>query len=200
MKTFKLIIPNIITSLRLVAAVVLIFFSYGTDFLTYWPFFLVYILGASTDLFDGLLARALHAESKLGNVLDSIADLTFYTVMAVKIFPTMIDKLNYIEWAFVIGVFTLEMAGYVICAIRFKKFSAIHTFGNKILSFIIFAFPFCFIGDIPLLYDLYMYICGTIATYSGVEIVLIHCIAKRYDTRNKSVFFIKRNEATELPQ
>jgi hypothetical protein len=45
-----------------------------------------------------------------------------------------------------------------------------------------------------------MIVGGVIALYGSVEINLIHIIAKRYDTRNKSVFFIRRNENNPIEE
>ena len=41
---------------------------------------------------------------------------------------------------------------------------------------------------------------GVIALYGSVEINLIHIIAKHYDTRNKSIFFIRRNENNPIEE
>ena len=84
--------------------------------------------------------------------------------------------------------------------IKFNRFSAIHTYANKALGLFVYAFPFFFIGEIPLLWGVYMIVGGIVAIYSGLEMNLIHIIAKRYDTRNKSIFFIRRNEANPIEE
>ena len=185
----KYIIPNVITSIRIIAAIVLLFLAFPSV-----PFFIVYGACGLSDALDGFLARKLNASTKFGSILDSISDLIFYTAMAIKLFPTLLSSLNWSHWIFIITPFVCHMLAYLICAIKFKKFSAVHTYANKALGLLVFIFPFFFIGDIYLLYTLYIYIGGVIAIYSGFEIVLIHLIAKRYDERNKSVFLIKRNE------
>ena len=72
-------IPNILTALRMLGAVLLLL----TKPLTL-PFYLLHIFCGLTDALDGAFARALHASSRLGAQLDSIADLMFYGVMMVK--------------------------------------------------------------------------------------------------------------------
>ncbi|UYV38173.1 CDP-diacylglycerol--glycerol-3-phosphate 3-phosphatidyltransferase [Rhodobacteraceae bacterium D3-12] len=68
-------IPNILTALRLLAApMVPVMFLYFTRPYADW-FALVLFVGASvTDWFDGYLARAWKQETKLGTMLDPIAD------------------------------------------------------------------------------------------------------------------------------
>ncbi|MBW8880715.1 MAG: CDP-diacylglycerol--glycerol-3-phosphate 3-phosphatidyltransferase [Asticcacaulis sp.] len=80
-------IPNILTMIRLVAGVVMFCLlaasAGGVPFLTVnsqqldsfarWGFY-TFVIAAFTDLFDGILARKLHAESQWGAILDPIAD------------------------------------------------------------------------------------------------------------------------------
>ena len=189
MSTFKKVLPNFITSIRIFGAVALLFFEPFS-----LVFFIVYGVCGASDVLDGFLARKFGVQSKVGSVLDSISDLAFYTVMAIVIAPTLIDLLSIGNWI-VIGIpVLLQIVGYILCAIKFKKFSSVHTYANKFLSFLVFAFPFTFIGNFELLYKLYIYIGSVFAMYAGIEIILIHSLAHRYDERNKTVFHIKRNE------
>ena len=84
----KKYIPNILTSLRIAGAITLIFLDPFSV-----AFFIVYGLSATTDVFDGFLARKFNATSKFGNILDSISDLLLYGVMGIKIIPTLSDML-----------------------------------------------------------------------------------------------------------
>lgn len=188
-------IPNSITFIRLFAAVFMIFLEPLS-----MEFFVVYGVCGLTDALDGFLARKLNATSQLGNILDSVSDLLFYAVMGYKIFPAMTKMLDIGHWLMILIPTGFHVLAYITCAIKFKRFSALHTYANKALSVIIFVFPFTLIGDIYLLYTLYIYINGVIALYGSIEMFLIHIVARRYDVRNKSIFFIKRNEAKELAQ
>ncbi len=189
MKTFIKLLPNFVSTIRILGAFTILFIeplSLG--------FFIVYSVCGISDVLDGFLARIFQAQSKVGSALDSISDLVFYSVMAIVIFPTLFELLSIGNWI-VIGIPVLfQIVGYILCAIKFKKFSSVHTYANKFLSFLVFAFPFTFIGRIELLYNLYIYIGSVFAIYAGIEIILIHSIAHRYDERNKMVYLIKRNE------
>ena len=68
-------LPNILTLLRLVAAPgVAVMFLYFTRPYADWFALLLFVGAAVTDWFDGYLARAWGQETKLGAMLDPIAD------------------------------------------------------------------------------------------------------------------------------
>lgn len=195
MNFFKKNAANLITLIRIFGAIALIMLEPLS-----LPFFIVYGVCGLSDAFDGLVARKLGIQSSFGSALDSLSDLLFYGVMAAKLFPTFQRLLLPYQWV-IIGVPTaLHFIAYIICAIKFNRFSAIHTYANKALGLLVYAFPFFFIGEIPLLWTIYMIVGGAIALYGSVEINLIHIIAKKYDTRNKSIFFVRRNENNPIEE
>lgn len=68
-------LPNILTVLRLVAAPgIAVMFLYFTRPYADWFALILFVLAAVTDWFDGYLARAWKQETKLGTMLDPIAD------------------------------------------------------------------------------------------------------------------------------
>ncbi|MEM7521600.1 MAG: CDP-diacylglycerol--glycerol-3-phosphate 3-phosphatidyltransferase [Pseudomonadota bacterium] len=68
-------LPNILTVLRLAAAPMLpVMFLYFTRPYADWFALVLFLLAALTDWFDGYLARAWKQETKLGAMLDPIAD------------------------------------------------------------------------------------------------------------------------------
>ncbi len=68
-------IPNILTVLRLLAAPgIAIMFLYFSRPLADWAALILFLAAAITDWFDGFLARAWKQETKLGAMLDPIAD------------------------------------------------------------------------------------------------------------------------------
>ncbi|MGH1412103.1 MAG: CDP-diacylglycerol--glycerol-3-phosphate 3-phosphatidyltransferase [Pelagimonas sp.] len=67
--------PNILTALRLIAAPALaLMFLYFSRPVADWAALLLFITAAITDWFDGHLARTWKQETKLGAMLDPIAD------------------------------------------------------------------------------------------------------------------------------
>ncbi len=195
MNFFKKNAANLITLIRIFGAIALIMLEPLS-----LPFFIVYGVCGLSDAFDGLVARKLGVQSSFGSALDSLSDLLFYGVMAAKLFPTFQRLLLPYQWVIIAVPTALHFIAYIICAIKFNRFSAIHTYANKALGLLVYAFPFFFIGEIPLLWTIYMIVGGVIALYGSIEINLIHIIAKHYDTRNKSIFFIRRNENNPIEE
>ena len=56
-------------------------------------FMVVYTITGVTDVLDGAIARHYGTTSETGARLDSIADLLFYTLILIRIFPVMWDVL-----------------------------------------------------------------------------------------------------------
>lgn len=188
-------LANFITLIRIIGAIALIFLEPLS-----LPFFIVYGVCGFSDAIDGLVARKLGTVSQFGSALDSFSDLLFYGVMAAKIFPTLTELLTPFQWVIIAVPTALHLIAYIVCMIKFSKFSSIHTYANKVLGALVYAYPFFFIGKIELLYGIYMYIGGVIALYSSLETNLIHIVAKRYDERNKSIFLVRRNELKALEE
>ncbi|WP_299871752.1 CDP-diacylglycerol--glycerol-3-phosphate 3-phosphatidyltransferase [uncultured Sulfitobacter sp.] len=68
-------LPNVLTLLRLAAAPgVAVMFLYFTRPYADWFALVLFVTAAITDWFDGYLARAWKQETKLGTMLDPIAD------------------------------------------------------------------------------------------------------------------------------
>lgn len=189
MKFVRNNLANFITLIRIFGALALIALKPFS-----LAFFIVYGVCGLSDAFDGLIARKFGISSTFGSALDSLSDLLFYGIMAAKIFPTLEEVLTPIQWAIICVPTALQLIGYIVCAIKYTRFSSVHTYANKILGLFVYAYPFCFIGMIPLIWTIYMYVGGAVALFAGIEIILIHLISKKYDERNKSIFLIKRNE------
>jgi len=74
-------LPNILTTLRLLAApAVAVMFLYFTRPYADWFALLLFVSAAITDWFDGYLARSLKQVTKLGTMLDPIADKAMVVV------------------------------------------------------------------------------------------------------------------------
>ena len=70
----KLKIPNILTIGRIILVPIFVFTFYLPGLLGDLMPFLIFVLASFTDFLDGLLARLYKEESKLGELLDPIAD------------------------------------------------------------------------------------------------------------------------------
>ncbi len=130
-------LPNCITILRIIGTVCLLFIQPFTA-----AFYVIYTLAGVSDALDGWLARRLKLSSALGAKLDSIADLTFYTVMFVQIFPVLWAMLPRVIWLGVALVVGLRLVCYGYVAVRFRRFSSMHTRMNKLTGAAVFALPY----------------------------------------------------------
>ena len=129
-------IPNILTALRMLGAVLLLL----TKPLTL-PFYLLHIFCGLTDALDGAFARALHASSRLGAQLDSIADLMFYGVMMGKLMPTLLERMPSSVWWLVGAAVFIRLCAYGVAAVTQHRFSALHTILNKLTGLLVFLVP-----------------------------------------------------------
>ncbi len=119
-------IPNLLTTLRIVGALVLIFLPTMET-----AFYVIYVLCGLTDVLDGTLARRLHTASAFGAKLDSAADLSFYAVMLLKLLPNLRKRLPGWIWYFIGLVLVIRLASYLTSAIRFRRFASLHNIANK---------------------------------------------------------------------
>ena len=124
-------LPNFITALRIVGSIGLLFCNVPG-----WQFWTLYAICGISDMIDGWLARRLHAESKTGSILDSIADLSFVACCAIQLLPIM----SIPSWLWIwVGIIVIIKIVYLISSlIIFKKFYLPHTIANKLTGFLLF--------------------------------------------------------------
>lgn len=110
---YKRIIPDAITSCNLLCGCVSVFMATQGAFI--WAFVLI-LLGAFLDFFDGLSSRILKAPSPIGIQLDSLADdITFGLAPSMMLFCYLRPILGW--WA----LLALMMAAF--SALRLAKFN-----------------------------------------------------------------------------
>ena len=175
-------IPNCITATRFVGAIILIFTSVFSI-----PFYVVYTLCGLSDAVDGFIARAMKTETEFGARLDSIADITFYTILLLKLFHFLRGKLPVYIWYAVAVIIMVRLVSYIIAYIKYKKFASIHTYANKLTGLFIYSVPY-------LVKTWTLPICSTVCVVSflsSLEEMLIHSLSKEYNPVNKSIFLIK---------
>lgn len=125
---------NVITLSRILFSVLLLVFKPDS-----YPFAVLYILCGITDVLDGFIARKLRTESKTGAMLDSIADLVFAVIYAVRILSLLSVPLWIWIWTAVIAA--IKVIGIIIASRKAHRFSIEHSTGNKITGILIFLLP-----------------------------------------------------------
>ena len=124
-------LPNIITILRFFGAVCLLLCN-PTDS----AFWALYGLCGVSDLVDGYLARRLHAESKTGAVLDSVADICFVVCCAMRLLPVLQIPAWLWIWAGLI-VF-IKIVNQISALVDHKRLCFPHTKANKLTGLLLF--------------------------------------------------------------
>ena len=124
-------LPNIITALRIVGSIGILFCIVAG-----WQFWTLYAICGISDIIYGWLARRLHAESKTGSILDSIADLSFVACCAIKLLPILSIPSWLWIWAGIIVI--IKIVNLISSLIIFKKFYLPHTIANKLTGFLLF--------------------------------------------------------------
>lgn len=168
----KLNVANTITSIRILGTLCLLFTKPFTK-----EFFIIYTICGLSDVFDGLVARMTKTVSEFGAKLDSAADLSFYAVMVLKIFPDLIETLPFKIWYAVTIIVMLRLISYMTVAIKYKRFASMHTKLNKITGFAIFLIPYMLKSEIGIPYCITACVISAIST---VHEVILHITSKEY--------------------
>ena len=150
-------LPNIITALRIVGSIGLLFCNVAG-----WQFWTLYVFCGISDMVDGWLARRLHAESKTGSVLDSIADLSFMACCAIQLLPI----LSIPSWLWICAgiIVIIKIVNQIIALTRIKQLCLPHTIANKLTGFLFFiAVPTINWSIIPIA------VVAIIATFAAIQ-------------------------------
>ena len=179
MKRIKGQIANILTSLRIVFSIVLMFITPLTT-----GFFTLYALCGVTDMIDGTVARNLGAVSKFGALLDSIADIVFTVACAVKLLPALCQALPS-WWPYaVLATVIVKLTSLVIGFIKFRKPVFLHTYFNKAAGGTVFLLPFCFMfGHFTIFFS----IACTVTFIAAIEELLCIIKMKEYNADVKNL-------------
>ena len=171
-------VANLVTITRIIAAVVLLLTAPFT-----MPFWVIYLYCGMSDVLDGFLARTLKQQSVVGARLDSIADLAFVLSAFIIIIPAV--ALPAWLWAWVTIVGLTRVATYVIGYWKFRTFSALHTYANKVAGAALFCAPCVMQGlGVP--------VAGTVvcvvASLASIEELLITALSHDLNRDRTSVF------------
>ena len=175
-------LANIITASRFVFAGLILWPEVFSTLFWVW-----YLCGGLSDLLDGPVARKLHQKSAFGAKLDSAADLVFIVCTAIAVLP----HVAFPVWALIlIGVIvTVRLTSYAIGWLKFRTYTAIHTWLNKATGILLFLFPvqLWLLGvDVACIVT-----CGVALPAAIEELILI--IRSKELERDRKSLFIKRS-------
>lgn len=116
-------IPNSLSLSRLVFLPLLYIFLWRDHIAS---FFITFTILGSTDFFDGYLARKWNQVSKIGKVLDTVADMFFYISVAYFLYvlsPEAIISNRYL----LIMAFSVYGLSFLVPLLKFGKPYTLHT-------------------------------------------------------------------------
>ena len=135
-------VPNCITSLRIIGGCALLFLPP----LSPW-FYGIYTLCGISDVADGCIARATHSTSRLGTILDSIADLLLYATVLLRLLPMLWQRIPMWVWGLFAMVLLIRLGAYTTAAVKYRRFASQHTYLNKLTGFLFFLLPYmCYLN------------------------------------------------------
>jgi cardiolipin synthase len=138
-----LTLPNLLSILRLAGVPLVLWLILGpqADGLAV----LVLALGGFTDWLDGYLARAWHQTSRLGQMLDPIADRLY--ILAVLIGLALREIIPW--WLAIIVVARDVMIACLIPVLKTRGFSSlpVHFLGKAATFSLLYAFPLVLLGS-----------------------------------------------------
>lgn len=150
-------LANIITVSRIIAALAIL----RTEALS--PlFYALFLFCGITDILDGIVARRAGSESRVGAILDSIADMVFALICFAKLFPVI--DLPLFLWIWIGGIAAVRGINLIFGYLRHHKLVMLHTKANKLTGLLLFLLPL-FMGFFR---QAAFFIC-TIATFAAIQ-------------------------------
>lgn len=172
-------VPNGITLLRMAGTLCLLFLRPLTPL-----FFVLYTFTGLTDVLDGWTARRMGAVSEFGAKLDSMADLAFYAVVLIKLFPILWGMVPAGIWYAVAAILVLRLSSYLVAAVKYRKLASLHTYLNKLTGAAVFLIPYLLTTGYA---ALYCWVACAVAAAASWEELVIHLRSQTYLANTKSL-------------
>ncbi len=179
-----LTIPNLLTVFRMLGTAALAFLPPLTV-----PFFALYLICSATDIADGVIARKTGTVSDFGALLDSVADILFYAVILLRLFPTLRGTLPVQVWWLAGAALAFRLCAYLAAACRYRRFAALHTYLNKCTGALLFALPLLLLTPAAVPISFAVCVMGVLAS---AEELCLHLCSPAYDANVKSLLYLLR--------
>lgn len=151
-------------------------------------FLICFIILASTDAFDGFIARRFNQKTELGKKLDSLADLPFFVSTAYFVY-VLFPEFVYPNIEFLYVVLGVVAASFVVSYFRLGKPMMLHTWLLKIGACLVFAIVvLSFFLDTTYLITFVL----VIYFFAYVEEIIIFLKYGEVDPDTKSVFYLRK--------
>ncbi|MBO4414712.1 MAG: CDP-alcohol phosphatidyltransferase family protein [Lachnospiraceae bacterium] len=150
---------NIITGFRVLISIALLFCPVFSP-----VFYIIYLLGGSSDMADGIIARRTDTVSGFGAKFDTAADLVFVATCMIKLLPVISIPAWVYVWIVMIALIKIIniISGFIVQ----KKLVAVHSVMNKVTGVLLFILPLTF-QFVPVKYSA-IAVCA-IAAFAAVQ-------------------------------
>jgi cardiolipin synthase len=149
-------LPNVLTFLRLLGVPLFLWLILGPHW-DGWAF-VVLAVGGATDFLDGYLARRWHQISRIGQMLDPVADRTYIAATLLGLALRGI-----IPW-WLVGILVARdvCLGLLIPLLKTRGYTSlpVHFLGKMATFFLLYAFPAILLGDGSSTVDLVFRVAG----------------------------------------
>ena len=171
-------IPNFISLSRIIFSLILIFIKPLSI-----AFYAIYIICGFSDVLDGVIARKTGTTSRLGEKLDSLADMIMIGILLLVLYPIVNFATEIVIW--IVSIAIIRLASMVVAMKKYKTFAMLHTYGNKITGIFLFIFPLW----LPYIHTtVLMYIICIVASISAIEELVIQLTSKKLQANRQSIF------------
>ncbi|HEX9207019.1 MAG TPA: CDP-alcohol phosphatidyltransferase family protein [Steroidobacteraceae bacterium] len=129
-------LPNIVSAARIAATPALVYCAVrGNEAAFTW----ILVPALLSDIVDGLLARALQLQSKLGALLDSIGDvlLLFTSIFGIWTFEREVI-LDHQPWC--VALVAAWLVEILAALLRYGRLSSFHTYVSKVAGYLLGIF------------------------------------------------------------
>lgn len=188
-------IPNIITSIRLLSAIILIVMSLTDRAMAHGCFLTLFCLGGVSDMLDGFVARHFNWCTEFGARLDSVSDLIFY--ISVVLFLAM-HSTTYLAPSYpllTIG-FAVQLFHWALAQKRHGAYPAYHSTFSRMCAYAMFFTMLAFwILKLPFLLSA-MLVAWIACSCEGIAITMIlkRCITNVSSIR--TAFALRNHSST----
>lgn len=130
-------IPNIITSVRLFAALAIIVMCLTSKAADAGWFLPLFIAAAISDMLDGYVARRFRWCTEFGAHLDSISDMTLYAAVFVCFLAFRSQGMAICAPVFITGII-VQIAHWIFSVQKHKQFPAYHSTLSRVVAYAMF--------------------------------------------------------------
>lgn len=130
-------IPNLITSVRLFAALAIIIFSVTQSMGTPTWFLPFFIAAAVSDMLDGFIARKFSWCTDFGATLDSVSDMTLYAAVFTCFLAYRPEAMTACAPIFVTGII-IQVLHWAYSVWKHKQFPAYHSTLSRVVAYAMF--------------------------------------------------------------